>query len=194
MEKENSNPDANMKVDNANNEDDLKADFKTEDANVVSMNQTYRIVAPPANCNPERNVIHVKIENKKIASDVYKIKDVENEDMKIVIKTNGATEDCYTAEKENRMCWDDNKIEEGSIGSPHMSGEEHIIGAACGMENEMIRANSPWESEEEDPPSELVKNGKTGTVLDESFFRKMRNEMKASEGVDKEKMRKVYFS
>ena len=108
----------------------------------------------------------------------------------MVMKTNGIAEDSYIAEKENRMCWDDSSIEDGMIGSPHE--DEHMIGAMYGMEHDMRENRSPiGESDDEDAPSELVKNGKTGTVLDESFFRKMRNGMRASEGVDKEKMRKV---
>ncbi len=49
------------------------------------------------------------------------------------------------------------------------------------------------ESENMDAPSELVKRGKTGTVLDETFFREMRKGAgnKAGEAVDKEKMKKV---
>ena len=188
LEKENSKPETNSAIEKG--EDDLKTELTMEDANLATKNQTYRIVAPPANCNPERNVIHVKIENKNNNCDFLKIKDVEKEDMRMVIKTNGISEDSYIAEKENRMCWDDSSIEDGIIGSP--IEDEHMIGAMCGIEHDMRESRSPTEdSEDEDPPSELVKNGKTGTVLDESFFRKMRNGMKASEGVDKEKMRKV---
>jgi len=178
---------ANLSIEDVNKEKNHKVEMKNEGASIASEKQTYRIIAPPANCNPERNVIHVKIENKK-STPVSN--DFEKEDMKIVIKTNAVAEESYIAEKENRIYWDGENIEGGSMDNPHISGDEVMVGGGYGMEVKGLK--SPDEdSDEEDPPSELVKNGKTGTVLDESFFRRMRNGMKGSEMVDKEKMRKI---
>ena len=201
LEKDTLSRDGDVKIggkkEDLKTENMIKEELKTEELNQEiieeSGNQTYRIVSPPANCNPERNVIHVKIENNSKASpDLYEIKDFEKDDMKIVIKANPCAEDNYIAEKENRVCWDDDNIEDGDIESPQLSGEESVTGNDDRLEKDVRRTRpSKGEGDKQDPPSELVKNGKTGTVLDEAFFREMRNGMKASEGVDKEKMKKV---
>ena len=187
LEMDNSFSEASLHVENVNKEDSNEIEIENVGASVASEKQTYRIVAPPANCNPERNVIHVKIENKKSTPDSN---DIEKDNMKLVIKTNVVAEESYIAEKENRIYWDGENIEGGNMDSPHISVDEVMVEGGYGIEVKGLK--SPEEdSDEEDPPSELVKNGKTGTVLDESFFRRMRNGMKGSEGVDKEKMRKV---
>lgn len=194
IEKENSNPEASVKFEELKQENLIKADVKMGNAEKESNSQTYRIVSPPANCDPDRNVIHVKIENKKTPSDLYKVKSVEKEEMKVVIKTNGNADDNYIAEKENLVCWDRENIDEGSLDSPQLSEDDLLLDGVTGAKDEGKRRLSKGEGDEKNPPSELVKNGKTGTVLDEAFFREMRNGMKGAEEVDKEKMRKVCFS
>lgn len=190
IEKENSNPEIIKKYENSDKEEPNEVEFESEMKN-GSGKQTYRIVAPPAHCDPERNVIHVKIESKKTSADLCRVKEAENEEMKIVIKTNCDADDNLIAEKENMMCWNDGNVEDGSTESPQISDDEPMLES---LEKDEKARSVKGQNYQNNPPSELVKNGKTGTVLDEAFFREMRNGMKASEEVDKEKMRKVFIS
>ena len=163
VDKENSNPEAKVKIEMAG-----KAKIETVNG------QTYRIVQPPANSNPERNVIHVKIENKaELVNGVVKKENRHAEK---------ETDSENVADLED---WDEDS--DGCMAHEEPNGEDVGEWGETKDSNVLKRENS-----DEDPPSELVKNGKTGTVLDEAFFSKMmKSEIRASEGIDKEKMKKV---
>ena len=164
VDKENSNPEAKVKI-------EMTGKAKIETGN----SQTYRIVQPPANSNPERNVIHVKIENKaaELVNGVVKQEDIHAEK---------ETDSENVADLQD---WDEDS--DGFMGHEEPNGEDLGELGEKKYSNVLKRENS-----DEDPPSELVKNGKTGTVLDEAFFSKMmKSEIRASEGIDKEKMKKV---
>ncbi|XP_065057756.1 uncharacterized protein LOC135685682 [Rhopilema esculentum] len=149
-------------------------------------NPTYRIIAPPVDSNPDRNVIHVKIENKNDPGNSKGIKE-EIEYSKVDELDNDFERSSMEAESASPDEDDDYKL--AMFGDSKFFSDEM---AANEEEMEMRRTRSvKREDSDEAPPSELVKNGKTGTILDEAFFREMKNGIIAGEGVDKEKMIKI---
>ena len=149
-------------------------------------NQTYRIIAPPVDSNPDRNVIHVKIENKNDPGNSKGIKE-EIEYSKVDELDNDFERSSMEAESASPDEDDDYKL--AIFGDSKFFSDEMV---ADEEEMDVRRTRSvKREDSDEAPPSELVKNGKTGTILDEAFFREMKNGIIAGEGVDKEKMIKV---
>eukprot|EP00794_Sanderia_malayensis_P000108 gene108-719_t len=179
LEKENSKPDTNV--------NQSIALAKSTAANGIR-SQTYKIIPSPAKKNTDRNIIHMKLETNNIPESTH-----EN-------RLYFATNQPVVGKSENSQDFGSNdRVDGGLKGRIPPIVERNCSEVRKGVdsdktdENCEITGNEMLKKETADGPSELVKKGKTGTVLDESIFREMKvgPEVKPGDGMDKDHIKMI---